>query len=157
MCSEARYISRGANPAWKHDIGGFSVSALHGAAHIGHIQIAELLLDHGWDLDVVDTGGGRPLHLAAMKGHVQMNTKTSSMQQQQIPLPALRRKYLKVPRRTSDWIVVRITSMRHRSKIPALWRWAKACPCPTTRRDRSVSSLVSHRILCRCAQITWFQ
>ena len=66
----ARYISRGANPAWKH--GG--LSALHGAARNGHVRTAELLLDYGWDLEAVaDAGanGCRPLHFAAGEGHVQ--------------------------------------------------------------------------------------
>ena len=66
----ARYISRGANPAWKY--GPRNFSALHGAALNGHVQIAELLLDHGWDLALVDTGGCRPLHFAAGEGHLQM-------------------------------------------------------------------------------------
>ena len=65
----ARYIPRGANPAWKHDISGFSVSALHAAALIGHIQIAELLLDHGWNVEAKeDMDGVRPLHFAAGNG-----------------------------------------------------------------------------------------
>ena len=45
----ARYISRGrANPAWKVGCG---MSALDHAAYLGHVRIAELLLDNGWDLE----------------------------------------------------------------------------------------------------------
>ena len=59
----ARYISRGrANPAWKV---GSGMSALDQAAYLGHVRIAELLLDNGWDLEARNDLGGRPLHCCA--------------------------------------------------------------------------------------------
>ena len=68
----ARYISRGrANPAWKV---GSGMSALDQAAYLGHVRIAELLLDNGWDLEARNDLGGRPLHCCATARncHVQM-------------------------------------------------------------------------------------
>ena len=71
----ARYISRGrANPAWKHGEVGSGMSALDHAAYLGHVRIAELLLDNGWDWEARNYLGGRPLHCcaAAGNGHVEM-------------------------------------------------------------------------------------
>ena len=46
----ARCISSGgANPALKHGVGG--LSALHHAALRGHVRVAEVFLDRGWDLE----------------------------------------------------------------------------------------------------------
>ena len=39
-------ISRGAAPGWTDGAG---YSALHGAADHGHVEVARLLLDRGWD------------------------------------------------------------------------------------------------------------
>ena len=47
-------ISRGASPQWT-GIGGYS--ALHGAAANGHVPVARLLLDNGWQLDLACDGG----------------------------------------------------------------------------------------------------
>ena len=66
----AHCISRGANPALKYGAGNFS--ALHHAAGLGHVRIAKLLLDHGWDVEDVAESSWRPLHYAACNGHVQM-------------------------------------------------------------------------------------
>ena len=61
----ARYISRGrANPAWKV---GSGMSALDQAAYLGHVRIAELLLDNGWDLEARNDLGGRPLHVTLLR------------------------------------------------------------------------------------------
>ena len=70
----AQYIPRGAaNPAWKHDISAVAslslLCTLLLLALIGHIQIAELLLDHGWNVEAKeDMDGVRPLHFAAGNG-----------------------------------------------------------------------------------------
>ena len=62
--------SRGdANPAWRYGIGG---SALHLAAGFGHVRVAEVLLDRGWDIEAKSDYGWRPLHYAAVEGHLQM-------------------------------------------------------------------------------------
>ena len=37
-------------------------SALHRAAEYGHVPMARLLLDHGWDMDKPDDLGITPLH-----------------------------------------------------------------------------------------------
>ena len=65
-------ISRGADPAWTHHNGW---SALHEAALGGNVQVAELLLDHGWDMEARDMRtltGDRPLHSAAEEGHIEV-------------------------------------------------------------------------------------
>ena len=46
-------IARGAFPAWTDSAGW---SALHDAALGGHVQVVELLLDHGWDLEARTVG-----------------------------------------------------------------------------------------------------
>ena len=76
VCTEehdevARCISSGgANPALKHDVGG--LSALHHAALRGHVRVAEVLLDRGWDLEARNDAGMRPLHCAIEDAHLQM-------------------------------------------------------------------------------------
>ena len=46
-------ISRGADPAWTNTSDSYSYggwSALHNAAALGHVPVARLLLDNGWQL-----------------------------------------------------------------------------------------------------------
>ena len=62
-------ISRGASPWWTD---GEGYSALHEAAWKGHVPVARLLLDHGWQLDLADDEGWTPLHYAADMGQVSM-------------------------------------------------------------------------------------
>ena len=62
-------ISRGASPQWT---GNGGLSALHEAALHGHVPVARLLLDHGWELDRASDVGETPLHLAALMGQVIM-------------------------------------------------------------------------------------
>ena len=50
------YISVGADPAWTDYDGS---SALHWAASDGLVNIARLLLDHGWDLEARSSAGRR--------------------------------------------------------------------------------------------------
>ena len=45
-------------------------SALHRAAKYGHVPMARLLLDHGWDMDKPDDLGWTPLHWAAFFGKI---------------------------------------------------------------------------------------
>jgi hypothetical protein len=45
---------------------------LHAAAHLGHLEIAELLLRHGADVNARGDGGDTPLHEAANNGHVEV-------------------------------------------------------------------------------------
>ena len=52
----AVYISVGADPAWTDYDGS---SALHWAASDGLVNIARLLLDHGWDLEARSSAGRR--------------------------------------------------------------------------------------------------
>ena len=59
----------GADPAWTDYDGS---SALHWAASDGLVNIARLLLDHGWDLEARSSAGRRPLHYAAEYGQVEM-------------------------------------------------------------------------------------
>ena len=47
-------------------------SALHWTARDGHVRVAELLLDHGWDLEARTSAGQRPLHEAARCGRVEV-------------------------------------------------------------------------------------
>ena len=63
----ARLISRGGgDPAWSYgDYGDYGLSALHLAAIHGHVRVAEVLLDHGWDIEAKNDKGVRPLHFAA--------------------------------------------------------------------------------------------
>ena len=42
---------------------------LHWAAHFGHLEIAELLISRGADLDAEDPAYSTPLYLAAEEGH----------------------------------------------------------------------------------------
>ena len=63
----AACISRGADPAWTHRD---CWSALHQAAQHGHVQVARLLLDHGWHTE--GRSETRPLHWAAIGGHVEV-------------------------------------------------------------------------------------
>ena len=65
----AVYISVGADPAWTDYDGS---SALHWVASDGLVNIARLLLDHGWDLEARSSAGRRPLHYAAEYGQVDM-------------------------------------------------------------------------------------
>ena len=66
----AACIARGADPAWTNNDGW---TALHAAASSGSVQVAGLLLDHGWDKDARTTyKGWRPLHWAAGAGRVEV-------------------------------------------------------------------------------------
>ena len=62
-------ISSGARPQWTWKEC-FGTSALHNAALHGHVPVARLLLDNGWQLDLADDGGRTPLHNAALTGKV---------------------------------------------------------------------------------------
>ena len=64
-------ISRGAAPGWTDGAG---YSALHGAADHGHVEVARLLLDRGWDRHLLarDKLGMTPLHYAADFGRPEM-------------------------------------------------------------------------------------
>ena len=57
------------NPKWRQ---GQGKSALHNAADRGHVRIAMLLLDKGWDLEQRDDKSWTPIHCAADCGHVDM-------------------------------------------------------------------------------------
>jgi ankyrin repeat protein len=48
-------------------------SALHFAAQFGHVEIADVLTDHGWQLAKQDEGGATPLHCAVQGGFVEMS------------------------------------------------------------------------------------
>ena len=65
----AGLISCGADPAWTHSYGW---SALHTAASNGHVRVARLLLDNGWDLEARNRWGIRPLHRASEDGRVEV-------------------------------------------------------------------------------------
>ena len=68
-------ISRGADPAWTNTSDSYSYggwSALHNAAALGHVPVARLLLDNGWELDKPNNLGRTPLHCAAVTGEVNM-------------------------------------------------------------------------------------
>ena len=68
----ARCISRGGaatGPAWRYDYG---YSALHLAADRGHVRVAEVLLDRGWDLGARNDAGKRPLHHSTEDAYLQM-------------------------------------------------------------------------------------
>ena len=68
-------ISRGADPAWTNTSDSYSYggwSALHNAACLGHVPVARLLLDNGWELDKPNNLGRTPLHCAAVTGEVNM-------------------------------------------------------------------------------------
>ena len=78
LCSaarEGRYdvvvdcIAQGADPRWRNGAG---ETGLHLAAWRGHVRVARLLLDSGWELEVSGSGGyqGTPLHCAAGRGRV---------------------------------------------------------------------------------------
>ena len=71
----AVYISVGADPAWTDYDGS---SALHWVASDGLVNIARLLLDHGWDLEARSSAGRRPLHSAAEYGQVVVLPKVPS-------------------------------------------------------------------------------
>ena len=64
----AACIARGADPTWTLQ----GRSALHWTARDGHVQVVELLLDHGWDLEARTSAGQRPLHEAARFGRVEV-------------------------------------------------------------------------------------
>ena len=67
----AAYISRGADPTWTN--GSIYVrTALHRAAWNGHVRVAGLLLDHGWNLKARNSVGWQPFHSAAAGGHVEV-------------------------------------------------------------------------------------
>ena len=62
-------IAQGADPSWRSGAG---ETGLHLAAWRGHVRVARLLLDSGWELEVAGSGGyqGTPLHCAASRGRV---------------------------------------------------------------------------------------
>ena len=62
-------IAQGADPSWRSCAG---ETGLHLAAWRGHVRVARLLLDSGWELEVAGSGGyqGTPLHCAAGRGRV---------------------------------------------------------------------------------------
>ena len=64
----AACIARGADPTWTLQ----GRSALHWTASDGFVQVAGLLLDHGWDLEARTSTGKRPLHEAAQFGRVEV-------------------------------------------------------------------------------------
>ena len=66
----AAYISRGADPTWTNGI--YVRTALHRAAWNGHVRVAGLLLDHGWNLKARNSVGWQPFHSAAAGGHVEV-------------------------------------------------------------------------------------
>ncbi len=47
-------------------------TALHYAVYQGHVDVVEILLDHGADVQVLDVGRQTPLHIAASHGDVPM-------------------------------------------------------------------------------------
>ncbi|KAL8758457.1 MAG: hypothetical protein Q9199_001475 [Rusavskia elegans] len=47
-------------------------SSLHLAVSYGHTKAAEILLDHGADIDNTDKGGRTALHIASMEGHLDL-------------------------------------------------------------------------------------
>ena len=59
----------GVRPQWSNSSG---KSALHWAAWRGHIPVARLLLDNGWELDRADDKGTTPLNIAAGWDEVSM-------------------------------------------------------------------------------------
>lgn len=50
----------------------FGRSPLHLAAHKGHIEVVQVLLKAGCDLDIQDDGGQTALHRAAVQGNIQV-------------------------------------------------------------------------------------
>ncbi|MFQ5965922.1 MAG: ankyrin repeat domain-containing protein [Candidatus Scalinduaceae bacterium] len=63
------------------EIEGFGKSArftpLHWAAYIGHMDIAEVLIENGADVNAKSANGSTPLHVAATNGHTKMVTLLS--------------------------------------------------------------------------------
>jgi len=47
-------------------------NALHFAAQFGHVEIADVLTDHGWQIAKQDESGATPLHNAVQGGYVEM-------------------------------------------------------------------------------------
>lgn len=48
---------------------GASDTALHLAADAGHFAVAQMLLEYGANIDLVDSSGRRPLERALQNGH----------------------------------------------------------------------------------------
>jgi hypothetical protein len=61
-------LAEGANPDTRHREWGFT--ALHSAAGTGNVELVELLLENGANVNTPDVTGATPLHEAAKRGHL---------------------------------------------------------------------------------------
>eukprot|EP01028_Stygiella_incarcerata_P010361 TRINITY_DN532_c0_g1_i4.p1 TRINITY_DN532_c0_g1~~TRINITY_DN532_c0_g1_i4.p1 ORF type:complete len:257 (-),score=61.83 TRINITY_DN532_c0_g1_i4:476-1150(-) len=70
MASESDLLPSAARRKPKSDNG--FVSSLHWAIIANHVRIVWLLLEHGWDVNISDGDGNRPLHVAAATGNARV-------------------------------------------------------------------------------------
>lgn len=52
--------------------GGYYTPPLHAASRYGRVELAELFLESGADVNAKNTEGNTPLHLAAWRGHAEL-------------------------------------------------------------------------------------
>ncbi|GMH36832.1 hypothetical protein BSKO_04705 [Bryopsis sp. KO-2023] len=68
--SEKELLSKGADPSSTH--GGFNSTPLHVAAEQGHVEIVEMLIEKGANVDAQNNRGVTALYFAAQNGHLEI-------------------------------------------------------------------------------------